>query len=245
MKVLYALLCFLPLAALADGDISKVNKSIRIETGQTAGDVQSVNGSVTIEDSATAQDVETVNGSITIGDRATVQKVNTVNGGIRVGQGSRATSIETVNGTLRIGEGAQIAEDVTAVNGSISLDKNANVSGRLENVNGRMSLDSAHVARGIETTNGDVEVGSGSRVEGGILVEKPNGHGWFNNNNRRTPTIIIGPNAVVEGELQFKQPVELYVSDTARIGKVTGATPVKFSGERPDRNAKSSEQVER
>lgn len=245
MKLFYALLCLLPLAAFADGDISKVNKSIRVESGQTAGDVQSVNGSVTIEDTATAEDVETVNGSITIGDRATVRKVNTVNGGIRVGQGSKAVSIETVNGTLRVGEGAQISQDVTAVNGSISLEKNADVSGRLENVNGRMTLDAAHVGRGIETTNGDIEVGSGSRVEGGILVEKPNGHGWFNNSNRRIPKITIGPNAVVEGELQFKQPVELYVSDTARIGKVTGATPVKFSGERPDRSAKSNEQVER
>ncbi|MFL6577007.1 MAG: hypothetical protein ACJ8MR_10335 [Povalibacter sp.] len=243
-RLSYALLCFLPLVAFADNDISKVNSSVRVEAGQSAGDVESVNGSVTIEDGATAQDVESVNGSINIGERASVHKVNTVNGGIRVGDGSKAKSIDTVNGTLRIGQGAQIAEDVSAVNGSITLDRNADVSGHLENVNGKMLLDSAHVAHGIETTNGDIEIGTGSRVEGGIVVEKPNSHGWFNSKHR-APTIIIGPSAVVEGELRFDQPVELYVSDSARIGKVTGATPMKFSGDRPDRSAKNNEQVER
>ena len=243
-QLCYALLCLMPLVALADGDISKVNKSVRVEAGQTAGDVQTVNGSVTVEDNATAQDVETVNGSISVGDHAIVDKVNTVNGGIRVGDGSKANSIETVNGTLRVGQGAQIAEDVSAVNGSITLSKDANVAGRLENVNGKMSLEGAHVGRGIETTNGDVEVGAGSRIEGGIHVEKPNGHGWFNGTHR-PPTIIIGPNATVQGDLQFDQPVHLYVSDSARIGKVSGATPVKFSGDRPDRSNESSEAVER
>jgi cytoskeletal protein CcmA (bactofilin family) len=233
--VWYALLCSLSLVAHADDDISKVNSSVRVEAGQTAGDVHTVNGSVTVEDNATAQDVETVNGSISIGSRATVQKVNSVNGGIRVGDGTRAASIDTVNGTLRIGEGAQIAEDVSAVNGSISLARNANVSGRLENVNGKMALEAAHVGRGIETTNGDIDIGPGSRVEGGILVEKPNSHGWFNGKHR-APVIEIGPDAVVEGELRFEQTVELYVSDRARIGKVTGATPIKFTGDRPDRS---------
>ena len=243
-QLCYALLCLLPLAAVADGDISKVNRSVRVEAGQSAGDVQTVNGGVTIEDNATAQDVETVNGSISIGDHAAVEKVNTVNGGIRVGDGSKATSIETVNGTLRIGQSTQIAEDISAVNGSITLSRNADVSGRLENVNGKMSLDGAHVGRGIETTNGDVEVGAGSKVEGGIHVEKQNSHGWFNGNHR-PPTIIIGPNATVQGDLRFDQPVQLYVSDTARIGKVSGATAIKFSGDRPDGNAQSSAEVER
>jgi len=33
--------------------------------------------------------------------------------------------------------------------------------------------------------------------------------------------------------LAFERPVKLYVSDKATIGPVPGATPVRFSGERP------------
>jgi hypothetical protein len=47
---------------------------------------------------------------------------------------------------------------------------------------------------------------------------------------RRTPKIVVGPDAVVEGDLVFEQEVKLYVHETARIGKVTGATPVRYSG---------------
>lgn len=242
----YALLCLTPFVALGDNDISKVNTSIRVEAGQVAGDVGTVNGSIHVEDGATTEDVETVNGSINIGDRARVAKVDTVNGGIRIGEATHATSVETVNGTLKLGPGANVAEGVSAVNGSIVLGKAAEVGGRLETVNGKMTLEAAHVAGGLETTNGDIEVGAGSRVEGGILVEKPRGNNWFGG-KRRPPTVVIGPDAVVEGELKFEQPVHLYVSDRARIGPVSGASAVRFSGERPtsaDKEA-AEEKVER
>jgi hypothetical protein len=91
MKTLYlALLACLPLAAAAsEGNVSKVNGSVRVEAGQSAGDVSTVNGSVTIEEGATAEDVNTVNGSITIESNATVQRVESVNGGVSLGSGSK------------------------------------------------------------------------------------------------------------------------------------------------------------
>jgi hypothetical protein len=50
---------------------------------------------------------------------------------------------------------------------------------------------------------------------------------------RQPPRIVIGPNAVVEGALVFEREVTLYVHDSARIGKVTGATAVRFSTPTP------------
>jgi hypothetical protein len=47
---------------------------------------------------------------------------------------------------------------------------------------------------------------------------------------QRKLRIIVGPNAVVEGPLVFKREVNLYVHKTARIGQVTGATPVAYEG---------------
>ena len=121
--------------------------------------------------------------------------------------------METVNGAD--GAGSQIAGSVSAVNGMIALEKGADVRGRVENVNGSMTLASAHVADGLETTNGNIKVGPGSRVEGGILVEKPRGS-WVG--HHKPPNIVIGPDAIVQGPLQFEHEVELYVSDRAQIG---------------------------
>jgi hypothetical protein len=233
MRTLYlALLACLPLAAVAgEGGISKVNGSVRVEAGQSAGDVSTVNGSVTIEEGATAEDVSTVNGSITIEGNATVQSIESVNGGVSLGSGSKASRMETVNGTLRLAERAQVSGDVSAVNGSAKLAKGADIKGELSNVNGKMDIDAAHVGGGLKTVNGDIEVGPDSRIEGGILVEKPNLN-WFNR-NRRVPRIVIGPGAVVEGRLRFEHEVQLLVSDRAKIGAVEGAKAVTFSGDEP------------
>ncbi len=109
------------------------------------------------------------------------------------------------------------------------------VAGKTSTVNGSITLNAAHVGGGIQTTNGDITVGANSRVEGGILVDKPGG--WFNwNTNNRLPHVVIGPHAVVQGPLEFRREVVLQVSDTAQIGPVKGATPVKFSGDMPPAN---------
>ena len=233
MKTLcLALLACLPLAAVAASH-SKVNGSVRVEAGQTADDVSTVNGSVTIEERATAADVETVNGSITIERDATVRSVESVNGGISLATGAKAEKLQTVNGTLRLAEGVQVAGDVSAVNGAALLAKGADIRGGLSNVNGKMTIDAAHVGGGLHTVNGDITVGRDSRIEGGILVEKPN-QNWFNR-NRREPRIIIGPDAVVEGRSRFEHEVQLLVSDRAKIGPVEGAKAITFSGDDPSR----------
>ena len=228
-----ALLACLPLAAVAsDGKVSKVNGSVRVEAGQSAGDVSTVNGGITIEEGATASDVDTVNGSITIERNSTVQEVESVNGGVSLAENVKATSVETVNGTLKLDAGTQVSGNVSAVNGSAQLAKGADIKGQLSNVNGKMTINAAHVGGGLKTVNGDILVGADSRVEGGILVEKPN-QNWFNKSNHRPPRIVIGPGAVVEGKLRFEHEVELFVSDRAKIGAVEGATPQSFSGDAP------------
>ncbi|HEV2621427.1 MAG TPA: hypothetical protein VGU65_04970 [Frateuria sp.] len=209
-----ALAFCLPLAAMAgDGDIDKVNGTARVEAGQTAGDVSTVNGAVRVGDNATVRDASTVNGSVELGTHAQAQSLGTVNGSITLGADSR------VHGKIE------------AVNGGIRLGRNADVGGRVSNVNGAITLDAAHVAGGLGTVGGDIDVGEASRVEGGILVDKPGG--WFHFGDSRPPHIVIGPHAVVQGTLEFRREVVLQVSDSAQIGKVVGATPVKFSSAQP------------
>lgn len=210
---LTALALGLSLPALASDDHSKVNGSIRIEDGRSVGDLETVNGSIRLGDHGQAEEVSTVNGSIEIGDDASIE------------------SAGTVNGRISIGRRARVAHEVSTVNGSLTLDEGSDVNGDVANVNGGIRLRSAHVAGGIRTVSGDIEVGADSRVDHGILVEKSNS--WFNFGSNQPPRVVIGPRAVVEGTLVFEREVELYVSDSARVGEIKGATPVKFSGENP------------
>jgi DUF4097 and DUF4098 domain-containing protein YvlB len=188
-----------------------------------------INGSVHIAAGKAAEEARTVNGSIHIDDNAAVTSAVTVNGSVRLGAHATATSAKTVNGGITLGEGAHVSESAGSVNGDLTLASGAEVSGSLANVNGKIDLHSAHVAGRIKTVNGNISILGASHVEGGILVEKP-GSMLFNSED---PVIVIGPGAVVQGNLTFERKVKLYVSDKATIGAVTGATPIPFSGDNP------------
>ena len=207
-----ALACAAP--AFAQNDIDKVNGSITAEARQTYGDLQTVNGSIRIEAGSRTGDAETVNGSIRIADNASVGNLGTVNGSIRVGRQLRAGG------------------DIETVNGSVFVDRGGTLRG-VSTVNGSIGLVDSDLSGGIETVNGDITVGAGSRVRGGIKVEKPTSN-WMpvTMGKRQPPRIIVGPGAVVEGPLVFEREVKLYVHDSARIGSVTGATAVRYSGAR-------------
>lgn len=199
-------------SALAQGDVDKINGSIQVKNGEQAGDLTTVNGGIRIDAAGSAG------------------KVSTVNGGVRLGSQARAESVETVNGGISLDDSAQVRGTVTTVNGGIRLDKSADVGGRAETVNGRISLDAAHIGGGIETVGGDIEIGADSRVEGGIVVKKPSGWSWGRSSK---PRVVIGPRATVQGALDFEREVELFVSDSARVGTIKGATAQKFPGEQP------------
>jgi DUF4097 and DUF4098 domain-containing protein YvlB len=198
----------------SDDGSTKVLGSVRIPAGQHGDNATTVNGSIDIGADAVIKNADTVNGSITVHPRATV------------------ASLETVNGSVRVGQGVHVGGGVSLVNGSVTLDDAVDVAGKVANVNGDIKLSAAHVGGGIETRTGDISVGPGSRVEGGILMRKSE-HSWFSFGAPRVPRVVIGAGAVVAGPLHFEREVKLYVSDQATIGPVEGATAVKFTGAQP------------
>ena len=66
------------------------------------------------------------------------------------------------------------------------------------------------------------------------MVEKQGG--WFNSMKRK-PIVTIGPMSRVDGEIVLEREVELYISETAEVGGVSGKMSmddaVRFSGNRP------------
>ena len=197
-----------------DGDEStKVNGSIHVPAGKAPGAVATVNGSIHVDDGAAITSATTVNGSVHLGKHAA------------------ATALRSVNGSIVLGAGAQVSGSVSSVNGELTLEDGSEISGSLSNVNGGISLTAAHVGGGIKTVSASMSITGASRVEGGIRVEKPSG--GLVQTAGDVPRIVIGPGAAVQGELRFERPVQLFVSDKATIGTVTGATPIPFTGESP------------
>jgi len=197
------------------------------------GDTHSVNGSIHIAAGQPAGDASTVNGSVRIDDGAQVEGGHSVNGGISLGTNATAGSLTTVNGGIDVGDGATVHDAVTTVNGTLRLRPGSSVGGRLSNVNGTIIVAGASVGGGINTVNGNIDIGANSHIKGGITVHKPATgflHLWGDNDK---PRVVVGPGASVEGELRFERAVRLYVSDSASIGPVTGATAIRFSGDHP------------
>lgn len=203
-------LAFAP--AFAQQDIDKVNGAISVDAGERYGDLQ------------------TVNGSIKVGASARVASAQTVNGSIHVASGVQAGGLSTVNGSIRVDDNVQMGDDVSTVNGSVFIDRGGNVRGSVETVNGAIGLVDTDVSGGIQTVSGDTTVGLGSHVRGGLHYRKP--ARALISLKGRTPRVIIGPNARVDGPLVFEREVKLYVHRSAKIGPVTGATAVAYEGDR-------------
>ncbi|MBW8823531.1 MAG: hypothetical protein JF567_04725 [Xanthomonadales bacterium] len=197
----------------AQKDVSKVNGSVEVAAGEHAGSASTVNGSVRLGDGASVSSATTVNGSIKAGNSVTINEdATTVNGGVHFG--TRAT----ING------------DITTVNGDVYLPDGGSVKGDITTVNGGIGLVRAQVGKDISTVSGDITVGIGSHVAGKLWVKKSKG-GWngLPLQITRIPTIIIGPNAVVQGGMVFEHQVKLYVHTSARTGPIEGATVIAFS----------------
>ncbi len=185
----------------------------------------SVNGDVT----ATRDGGSTVNGAIRV--PAGLQ-AGPVNGGIALADHASVESAVSVNGSVTLADSARVKADVKSVNGQIELGKDSEVGGSVSTVDGSISLTDAKVGGGLKTVAANIDIMGASHVDGGILVEKSTGV-TFQTTSTSRPRIVIGPGAVVQGNLTFKREVQLYVSDKATIGPVAGATAVVFAGDKP------------
>lgn len=156
------------------------------------------------------------------------EDISKVNGGVSAEAGQTYRDLSTVNGGIRLGTDARVGRHIESVSGGVFVDRGGRVGGNVSTVNGAIGLVGTEVAGDVKTVNGDVTIGAGSRVRGGLTIDKPSSN-WFPVTiNRRSPRVIIGPDAVVEGPLEFKREVTLYVHTSARTGAITGATAIPY-----------------
>lgn len=220
----------------AEASAFGLNKSIEIEAGSESDGQSTINGSISVGNDATVNGtLETVNGTIRVSENARIGDAQTVNGSVRIASGVTADEIGSVNGSISVDENATI-EGISVVNGRISLETGTKVGNDVANVNGEIGVTGAEIGGDLSTVNGDVTLTGNAILRGDLTVEKPHGFGW-NDDERRKPKIIVGPGARVEGNIVLEREVELYISETAEVGGVSGVMSmdqaVRFSGERP------------
>ena len=210
------------MAVLAAPASANSNKSIRIEAGENSSGGSTVNGSIRVGEGAYVNgSLETVNGSIKVANGVQAGEVESVNGRISIGDDSIIESSETVNGRNELGERVQVAGNVQTVNGGIKAGAGSRIGGDVDAVNGGIKLMAVEVEGDVTNVNGDIELTDGTRVRGSVIVRKPKRMGW-SWGKKDLSNITIGPNVIIEGELELQREVKLYVHSTARIGKITG-----------------------
>ncbi len=214
--------------------VASVNKSISIDDGTQSGSQSTVNGSISVGASAVVDgSIETVNGTIRIDDNVQLRDVGTVNGSIRVGNGLIADDVESVNGSIRIGENAVISGEVSAVNGKIEVGPGGSVSGDVGNVNGELKVVGSEVGGDVSTVSGDIWITENATVRGDVIIERSRGWG----SRRKKPKVVIGPGSRVLGEIIAEREIDLFISESAEVGAISGeaslADAERFGGRRP------------
>lgn len=214
---------------------ANVNKSITVGDNTETGSESTVNGSISVgSDSTVNGSLDTVNGTIRVGENSRIGDAETVNGSIRLASGVTADDIGSVNGSIRLGDNVSVEGEIEVVNGKITLGQGTQVADDVSNVNGEMSFTGATIGGNVSTVSGDITLNGGSVVMGDLIVEKPGGWGW---GNSRKPRIVVGPGSRVEGEISLEREVELFISESADVGGVSGEMSmddaVRFSGDRP------------
>jgi len=217
---------------------ASINKSIKIEAGAESSGATSVNGSITIgENAVVTGDVQTVNGSIRVDAGAKLQDASTVNGGVRLADGVLSDNLSTVNGSIKVAESVTVDGTVETVNGRISIQKGSTVADGVSNVNGKIALTGAEIGGDVSTVSGDIDVVDGSVINGNIIVEKPSSWSFDKSHSKKPPRIVIGPGASVKGMIELERKVDLFISETAKVGGVTGVMSIddaiRFSGDSP------------
>ena len=118
------------------------------------------------------------------------------------------------------------------MNGDVTLANGVHVAGNIETVNGAIAAEGATIDGSVSNYSGGMRIDH-SVIKGGLTVHKPD-----RARPRALPRIVIGAESQVPGRLKFERAVELYVHETAQIGPVEGAEPMRYTGESSTRKLK-------
>lgn len=210
--------------ALAQQDQNKISGDVQTQPGQKYGGLNTVSGDVRVARGVEAGGVHSVSGDITVEAGAKIGNAATTSGNLTVADDSQTGGLKSVSGNIALGRKVVVDGDLASVSGNLFADHGSRIGGDVSTVSGDVGLVQTEVDGDITFVSSDVTVGVGSHVKGRLHLKKPT-----YSNLKRPPRVVVGPNAVIDGPLDFELPVTLYVHSSAKVGAITGATPIAFS----------------
>ncbi len=201
--------------------------AVKVRAGDNLSqrDYDSVFGGIDIDKGAKVGNLSSVNGGIDIGSNAVVKSATTVNGGIEIGSQVQINSAETVNGGIEAGQGLLVSKNLETVNGGVVLQKGSSIGGSIVTVNGDIDLSGVSVKVNIETVNGDITLEDKTVINGDLIYQKSGGYfsGW----GSEKPVLVIDSSSEVSGTIHLYRPVELKISEQAKVSDIKYHYPRK------------------
>lgn len=234
----------------AGENVDTGSRSVRVPAGTAVGVIDTGSGDVFVETGAVTRNIDTGSGSVELAAGASSGRIDTGSGSVRLGADAQSGAIDTGSGSVQGADRVTIDGDVDTGSGSIELGAGSSVRGKIDSGSGSVDFNGVTVEGPIDTgsgdislvdcqlrddlrtTRGEVKLEGSTRVDGDLIIRKSKCWGicWGDDQPTR---VIIGAGASVAGEIRSERETELWVHETARIGKVSGAEVKRFSGERP------------
>jgi hypothetical protein len=199
---------------LLSGCALHIDRETRIARAEHTGSIYQVDGSIDLAPGAKADNLSGVSTRITLQ------------------QGAQANRLRTVDGAIDLAPRATARGDVMSVDGPVHLAPDAHVLGNVQTLTSPITLTDAVVGGRLETVSGTLRISGASLVSNGIVLRKPNPHDSGADIERR-PTVIIGPQAKVMGKVIAERGGTVWISRSAKVGPVEGATVHWFQGDTP------------
>lgn len=220
-------------AGASAGRIDTGSGSVRLGNNTQAGAIDTGSGGIEIGSDVHVEGIDTGSGDVRGGDRVIVDgRIDTGSGSVSFGAGSSIRGdIDTGSGSVRLGAGSAVSGGIDTGSGEVQIE-GTRVGGKVDTGSGDITLADSRVDGDLATSTGRVTLSGNSVVTGDLIVRKSKCWGLCWGNDRPT-RIVIGASASVIGEIRIEREAELWVHETARIGRVSGAQVQRFSGERP------------
>ncbi|GGD59805.1 hypothetical protein [Lacimicrobium alkaliphilum] len=193
---------------------------VHVGAGEGGGNVDGVFGGIDIESGHSAKNLSMVNGSIEMESNSSARNLSTVNGSIELADNVSIRSAETVNGSIEAGQNLHVERSLETVNGEILLETGADIGDNIENINGDLRLVDTRVGGNVETHNGDVELLGDTHIQGDVTIRRNRDKSWIKWNSDNEPTLTIGANVQIDGEIVLERPVDLKLENSALSHKV-------------------------
>ncbi|GIX33942.1 MAG: hypothetical protein KatS3mg125_1898 [Lysobacterales bacterium] len=236
-------------------DFSTVHGSIELKPKAEARRLVSVNGHIGTGAEARIASAESRNGSIRIGPSTRVAEfVKTLNGSISLGENVEVGGdVSVQNGEIRIGRNARVGGSVSVQTGELIAEE-AEIVGSVSVGSGALKLRGGRLGGDVRAHTADVELMQGVVVEGDLRLGKSSG--MSGGTEVRVPgmsiavgalgmaasRVVIGPRSELRGRiLGADLTTDIWVHETARIGRTEGASIKRFRGEAPPSDEEDSE----